>query len=96
MFRTNESNFRGCLFVLLFFCFEQQSSVILLAKATNFMAVQFSSNSIHDQKLAQNISSVLLSSIGNVLSVSSHNARLNTKKGVGQEVSAVSDLGRQF
>ena len=43
------------------------------------MASQFSLNSTYDEKLAQNVSSVVLNSIGSLLKVSSGDARLETK-----------------
>ena len=43
------------------------------------MASQFSSNSTHDDKVAKNVSSVLLNSIGSLLRISSWDARIETK-----------------
>ena len=43
------------------------------------MASQFSSNSTHDAKIAKNVSSVLLNSIGSLLRISSWDARIETK-----------------
>lgn len=43
------------------------------------MASQFSSNSTHDAKVAKNVSSVLLNSIGSLLRISSKDARIETK-----------------
>ena len=43
------------------------------------MASQFSLNSTYDEKLAQNVSSVVLNGIGSLLKVSSGDARMETK-----------------
>ena len=43
------------------------------------MASQFSSNSTHDAKVAKNVSSVLLNSMGSLLRISSKDARIETK-----------------
>ena len=43
------------------------------------MASEFSSNSTHDAKVAKNVSSVLLNSIGSLLRISSMDARIETK-----------------
>lgn len=43
------------------------------------MTSQFSSNSTHDAKVAKNVSSVLLNSIGSLLQISSKDARIETK-----------------
>jgi len=55
------------------------------------MASQFSSNSTHDAKVAKNVSSVLLNSIGSLLQISSMDARIETKDDLTKEtVSTIS------
>lgn len=49
------------------------------------MASQFSSNSTHDAKVAKNVSSVLLNSIGSLLRISSRDARMETKDDLTKE-----------
>ncbi|XP_022803093.1 sperm receptor for egg jelly-like [Stylophora pistillata] len=57
----------------------QTDALTLLTEATDFMAIQFTSNSTHDTKLAKNVSSGLLNSIGSVLQISSRDAKVETK-----------------
>lgn len=61
------------------FLFYKTDALTLLTEATDFMAIQFTSNSTHDTKLAKNVSSGLLNSIGSVLQISSRDAKVETK-----------------
>lgn len=67
------------------FLFKKADALILLTEATDFMASQFSSNSTHDAKLAKNVSSGLLNSIGSILQISSRDAKVETKDNLIKE-----------
>ena len=59
--------------------FHKANALTLLTEATDFMALQFTSNSTHDFQLAKNVSSGLLNSIGSILNISSRDAKVETR-----------------
>ncbi|KAJ7379885.1 hypothetical protein OS493_012643 [Desmophyllum pertusum] len=61
------------------------NALSLLSEATNFMVSKYSANSTHDAKLAKNVSSGLLNSIGSLLRISSTDASVETKDVVRKE-----------